>query len=102
MRFIFTGSEEENLEYNKKKLYASKDCVLGCISDEAGAVFASGDLSYINTDYKTSESENIFVNRRNVKCFVQKILTLLENFYTFFEIIFLSSSVLKLYRSLQK
>lgn len=63
MRFIFTGSEEENLEYNRKKLYGSKDCVLGCISDEAGAVFASGDLSYINTDYKTSGSGEIFVKR---------------------------------------
>lgn len=63
MRFSFTKSEEENLEYHRKKLYESADCVLGCISDEAGAVFASGDLSYINTDYKTPESGNIFVKR---------------------------------------
>ena len=63
IRFVFTGSEEENLAYHKKKLYETTDCVLGCISDEAGAVFASGDISYINTDYKTAGSENIFVKR---------------------------------------
>lgn len=63
MRFVFTGSEEENLEYHRKKLCESSDCVLGCISDEAGAVFASGDLSYINTDYKTTGSETVFIKR---------------------------------------
>ncbi|MBR5313323.1 MAG: helix-turn-helix transcriptional regulator [Clostridia bacterium] len=72
MRFIFTGSEEENLEYHRKKLYESSDCVLGCISDEAGAVFASGDLSYINTDYKTEGSEEIFV-RREIASILKKL-----------------------------
>ncbi len=63
IRFVFTESAEDNLEYHKRKLYETADCVLGCISDEAGAVFASGDLSYINTDYKTAGSESIFVKR---------------------------------------
>ena len=63
IRFTFTQSEEENVEYHKKKIYETLECVLGCISDEAGAVFVSKDLSFINTDYKTAGSGNIFTKR---------------------------------------
>ena len=61
--FNFINSQEENINYHKKKLYESADCVQGCISDEAGAVFVSGDISFINTDYKTSGSESVFEKR---------------------------------------
>ena len=62
-RFTFTESEEANVEYHKKKINETLECVLGCISDEAGSVFVSKDMSFINTDYKTVGSENIFVKR---------------------------------------
>lgn len=61
--FTFNKSEEENIAYHKKKLYESDDCAQSCISDEAGAVFISGDVSFINTDYKTLGSESIFEKR---------------------------------------
>lgn len=61
--FVFNKSQEENIAYHKKKIYESGDCVEGCISDEAGAVFISGDISFINTDYKTFGSESIFEKR---------------------------------------
>ena len=61
--FTFNRSQEDNIAYHKKKIYESGDCVAGCISDEAGAVFISGDISFINTDYKTLGSESIFEKR---------------------------------------
>ncbi len=63
IRFNFAQSEEENIVYHKKKIYETAYCVLECISDEAGAVFAARDISFINTDYKTAGSEDIFVKR---------------------------------------
>ncbi len=62
--FVFNKSQEENINYHKKKIYESGgDCVQECISDEAGAVFISGDISFVNTDYKTLGSEYIFEKR---------------------------------------
>ena len=61
--FVFNKSQEENIAYHKKKIYESGDCVEGCISDEAGAVFISRDISFINTDYKTLGSESVFEKR---------------------------------------
>lgn len=61
--FAFNKSQEENINYHKKTIYESSDCVQGCISDEAGAVFISRDISFINTDYKTFGSESIFEKR---------------------------------------
>lgn len=61
--FTFNRSQEENIAYHKKTIYESSDCVEGCISDEAGAVFISRDISFINTDYKTLGSESIFEKR---------------------------------------
>lgn len=61
--FTFNRSQEDNIAYHKKTIYESGDCVQGCISDEAGAVFISRDISFINTDYKTLGSESIFEKR---------------------------------------
>ena len=61
--FNFNKTQEENINYHKKTIYESIDCVEGCISDKAGAVFISGDISFINTDYKTLGSESIFEKR---------------------------------------
>lgn len=61
--FTFNRSQEENITYHKKTIYESSDCVEGCISDEAGAVFISRDISFINTDYKALGSESIFEKR---------------------------------------
>ena len=61
--FSFTDSDAENVEVHKKQINESPQRVLGCVSDEAGAVFVSKDMSFINTDYKTEGSENIFVKR---------------------------------------
>lgn len=61
--FTFNRSQEENIAYHKKSIYESSDCVEACISDKAGAVFISGDISFINTDYKTLGSESVFEKR---------------------------------------
>ncbi len=61
--FVFTKSEEENINHFKNSIYGSGECVLSCISDEAGAVFVSNDLSFINTNYKAAGSEGIFEKR---------------------------------------
>ena len=61
--FTFNKTQEDNIAYHKKKIYESECCVQNCISDEAGAVFISGDISFINTDYKTLGSESIFEKR---------------------------------------
>ena len=59
--FTFNKSQEENINYHKKRIYESGgDCVQGCVSDEAGAAFISGDISFVNTDYKTLGSDYIF------------------------------------------
>ena len=70
--FTFNSSQEENIAYHKKTIYESSDCVEGCISDEAGAVFISGDISFINTDYKTLGSESIF-DKREVGSTLKKL-----------------------------
>ncbi len=61
--FNFNKTQEENIAYHKKKIYEADCCAQGCISDEAGAVFISRDISFINTDYKTLGSESIFEKR---------------------------------------
>ena len=70
--FTFNRSQEENIAYHKKTIYESSDCVEGCISDEAGAVFISGDISFVNTDYKTLGSESIF-DKREVGSTLKKL-----------------------------
>lgn len=72
VRFIFTQSEEDNVKYHRDKIYESGDCVLGCISDKAGGVFVSRDISFVNTDYKTSGSENIF-ERQEIASTLKKL-----------------------------
>lgn len=73
VRFGFNKSEEENISYHKKRIYESGECVQGCISDEAGAVFISGDISFINTDYKTNES--LYLLEKPEICLILKKLS---------------------------
>ena len=58
MRFTHIGNtEEEQLAYEFKKL--SEGCRLGCISNTHGAIVTTGDFSFIDSNYKAADSENI-------------------------------------------
>ena len=58
MRFTHIGSsDKEQLEFQIKKLMDG--CRIGCISNTQGAIVTTEDFSFIDSSYKSANSENV-------------------------------------------
>ena len=62
MRFTHIGSsDKEQLEFQIKKLMDG--CRIGCISNTQGAIVTTEDFSFIDSSYKSANSENVIMSQ---------------------------------------